>query len=76
LPGAVVDPGRLEQVPREPEHRSTPELLRDWGAIMREFRAGDVVRTNNNPVGDIAEAIVAEHYGGERGRSRKLGRTS
>jgi hypothetical protein len=69
----VADPGRLEQVPYEPEDRSTPELLRDWGAIMRELRARDVVRTNNNPVGDIAEAIVAEHYGGERGSFAQAG---
>jgi hypothetical protein len=47
--------------------RSTAGLLEDWSAIMRELRRRDVVRTNNNPAGDIAEAIVAEHYGGERG---------
>ena len=69
----AADPGRLEQVPYEPEDRSTPELLRDWAAIMRELRARDVVRTNNNPVGDIAEAIVAEHYGGERGSFSQAG---
>ncbi len=34
---------------------------------MRELRVRDVIRTNNNPVGDIAEAIVAAHYQGERG---------
>ncbi len=34
---------------------------------MRELRVRDVIRTNNNPVGDIAEAVVAAHYGGERG---------
>ena len=60
-------------MPYEPEDRSTPELLRDWAAIMRELRARDVVRTNNNPVGDIAEAIVAEHYGGERGSFSQAG---
>jgi len=26
----------------------------------------DVVRTANNPIGDIAEAVVTEHYNGER----------
>lgn len=50
----------------DPGSRTTPELLRDWGAVMRELRIRDVVRTNNNPVGDIAEAIVHAHYGGER----------
>ncbi len=47
--------------------RSTPELLKDWSTVMRELRKRDVIRTNNNPVGDIAEAIVAAHYLGERG---------
>ncbi len=47
--------------------RTTSELLADWGAVMRELRVRDVIRTNNNPVGDIAEAVVAAHYGGERG---------
>src|SRR4051812_43087702 len=54
-------------------HNSTPQLLRDWGAIMRELRARDIIRTNNNPVGDIAEAIVAEHYAGERGSFAQAG---
>jgi hypothetical protein len=31
---------------------------------MRELLRRDVVRTANNPIGDIAEAIVAEHYDG------------
>jgi len=50
-----------------PSRRTTPELLADWAAVMRELRVRDVVRTNNNPVGDIAEAIVHAYYGGERG---------
>lgn len=33
---------------------------------MRELRDRGIIRTNNNPVGDIAEAIVAEHYSGTR----------
>lgn len=51
----------------DPSARTTPDLLADWAALMRELRVRDVVRTNNNPVGDIAEAIVHAHYGGERG---------
>jgi hypothetical protein len=51
----------------DPRIRSTPELLGDWAAIMRVLRDRDVIRTNNNPVGDIAEAIVAEHFAGTRG---------
>jgi hypothetical protein len=42
------------------------ELLSDWVAIMRQLRALGVIRTNNNPIGDIAEAIVCDHYGGKR----------
>jgi hypothetical protein len=53
--------------------RSTSELLKDWSAVMRELRRRDVIRTNNNPSGDIAEAIVASHYGGERGAFAQRG---
>ena len=57
----------------EPTSRSTRELLADFAAIMRTLRERGVVRTNNNPIGDIAEAIVAEHYGGERGSFSQSG---
>jgi len=50
----------------EPSQRTTPQLLEDWAAIMRQLRDRGIIRTNNNPVGDIAEAIVAEHYAGQR----------
>jgi hypothetical protein len=53
--------------------RTTPELFEDWAAVMRELRARDVIRTNNNPVGDIAEAIVAAHFDGERGSFSQAG---
>jgi hypothetical protein len=47
---------------------SVPQLLKLWAAVMRELRTKDIVRTNNNPVGDIAEAIVHQYYkGSERG---------
>lgn len=57
----------------DPKTRTTPQLLADWSAVMRELQVRDVIRTNNNPVGDIAEAIVAAHYGGERGRFNQAG---
>jgi len=57
----------------EPADLSTPQLLADWSAVMRELRVRDIIRTNNNPVGDIAEAIVATHYGGERGSFSQAG---
>lgn len=53
--------------------RTTNELLGDWAAVMRELRVREVIRTNNNPVGDIAEAIVAAHYSGERGSFSQAG---
>lgn len=57
----------------DPAKRSTRELLADWAAIMRQLRVRDVIRTNNNPIGDIAEAIVAAHYDGERGSFSQAG---
>lgn len=57
----------------DPSSRSIRELLADWAAIMRELRARDIVRTQNNPIGDIAEAIVAAHYGGTRGSFSQAG---
>lgn len=45
----------------------TRQLLALWAQALRELRDRDVVRTFNNPVGDIAEALVAWHYEGERG---------
>jgi hypothetical protein len=45
---------------------TTRELLKLWAAIMRELLRRDVVRTANNPIGDIAEAVVTEHYDGQR----------
>ena len=57
----------------DPASRSTRELLADWAAIMRQLRDRGIIRTNNNPIGDIAEAIVAEHYGGERGSFSQAG---
>lgn len=57
----------------DPSSRSTRELLADWAAIMRQLRDRKVIRTNNNPIGDIAEAIVAAHYRGQRGSFSQAG---
>lgn len=46
---------------------ATRELLSLWARTLRELHDRDVVRTFNNPIGDIAEALVAVHFGGERG---------
>ncbi len=45
---------------------TTRELLALWAQTLRERRDREVVRTFNNPIGDIAEALVALHYGGAR----------
>jgi len=57
----------------DPSTRTTRDLLRDWAAIMRALRERGIIRTNNNPTGDIAEAIVREHYGGVRGGFTQAG---
>jgi hypothetical protein len=46
---------------------SVRELLALWASSLRELKDRGVVRTFNNPIGDIAEELVALHYGGERG---------
>ena len=51
----------------ELENLSTRQLLALWAESLRELRDRGVVRTFNNPIGDIAEALVASHFGGERG---------
>ncbi|MEZ5209879.1 hypothetical protein [Gordonia sp. (in: high G+C Gram-positive bacteria)] len=40
------------------------DLLRLEAAINAEFRARELVRTNNKPLGDIAECIVRQARGG------------
>jgi len=43
--------------------KTTKRLLRDWAAIMRELRRREDIRSENNPTGDLAEALVANHFG-------------
>lgn len=45
----------------------TRELLSLWARTLRELHDRGVVRTFNNPIGDIAEELVAVHFDGERG---------
>lgn len=42
--------------------RHTSELLNDWAAIMSELRRRGAIRSENNPTGDLAEALVAGFY--------------
>jgi hypothetical protein len=50
-----------------PAELTSRQLLSAYSAILRELRERGVVRTYNNPIGDIAEEVVATYYGGERG---------
>lgn len=52
---------------------SVADLLRLWAGTMSELQHRHIVRTNNNPIGDIAEAIVHRHFGGERGAFSQKG---
>ncbi len=72
LPKALV-PRTSTALPYKPAEQSIPKLLADWAAVMNELRLRDIIRTNNNPVGDIAEAIVAKHYEGQRGSFSQAG---
>lgn len=49
------------------KERSIRELLALSAGVLRELRERQVVRTFNNPIGDIGEMLVALHYGGEQG---------
>jgi hypothetical protein len=45
---------------------SNRELLQVWAQSLQLLYERGVVRTYNSPIGDIAEEMVAPHYGGER----------
>ncbi|MFI6030788.1 DUF6998 domain-containing protein [Amycolatopsis magusensis] len=44
---------------------SVPDLLGRYAAILQELRERGVVRTRNAPVGDYAEYLAAQVYGGQ-----------
>lgn len=46
---------------------SNRELLQVWAKSLQLLYDRGVVRTYNSPIGDIAEEMVARHYGGVRG---------
>lgn len=41
-------------------HKKTKQLLEAYAKVMRELRNEGIVRSSNNPVGDIAEAVACE----------------
>jgi hypothetical protein len=47
---------------RSLRRRRTADLLSDWSAIMSELRRRGAIRSENNPTGDLAEALVAGFY--------------
>jgi len=49
------------------EALSNRELLQVWAKSLQLLYDRGVVRTYNSPIGDIAEEMVARHYGGVRG---------
>lgn len=50
------------KVDRSLLRRRTTDLLSDWAAIMSELRRRGAIRSENNPTGDLAEALVADFY--------------
>ena len=46
---------------------SNRQLLQVWARSLQLLYDRGVVRTYNSPIGDIAEEMVARHYGGVRG---------
>lgn len=64
---------KLPVMPADISSMKVTELLRLWAGTMTELRGRGVLRTNNNPVGDVAEAIAHEHYGGRRGSFSQKG---
>ncbi|HEX8753958.1 MAG TPA: hypothetical protein VF731_11125 [Solirubrobacterales bacterium] len=45
------------------EEISDAELIELYGSVMEELRERGIVRSANNPIADIAERIIADHYG-------------
>lgn len=39
------------------------QLIELWASVMSKLRERQIVRTFNNPTGDIAEALAADHLG-------------
>jgi hypothetical protein len=55
------------------KRRGTKRLLAEWASIMRELRRRGEIRSENNPTGDLAEALVAKHYAVELERNSTTG---
>jgi len=47
------------------DHLSDDELIGEYGRVMAELLARGIVHSANNPIADIAERLVADHFGVE-----------
>jgi len=56
---------KVEAARDDLRHVSVPDLLGRYGAILQELQDRGVVRTRNAPLGDYAEYLAAQVYGGE-----------
>ncbi len=55
------------------EDHTRDELLRLYAAVMDTLKKRGYVRSANNPVGDLAESIVADFYGVKPGAANTAG---
>ncbi|WP_394550602.1 DUF6998 domain-containing protein [Agromyces sp. MMS24-JH15] len=62
---AVVERELVGESGRPLRGATTPDLLGQYADILAELRARGVVRTSNAPLGDYAEYVALEVYGGE-----------
>jgi hypothetical protein len=47
------------------ESRSDAELVALYGEVMGALHERGIVRSNNNPIADMAERVIADYYGVE-----------
>jgi hypothetical protein len=57
----VVDPmaGSMSRL----DDKTDAEVVALYGQVMSELHRRGVVRSGNNPIGDMAETIIADYYG-------------
>jgi HD domain len=63
----LVDAVAGDASPLDDEALTPRRALAEWARSLRLLYDHKVVRTFNNPIGDLAEELVYRHVGGERG---------
>jgi Family of unknown function (DUF6998) len=58
-------PGRFAAPAVDLSKLDDERLILLFGEVMAAMRKRGIVRSANNPIADIAERLVAEHFGGE-----------